>query len=55
MHNQAIRVHSVELGAGRVVETHELTASIPDGEAVEFVTGGVVIFRAQIQFIPIGR
>jgi WD40 repeat protein len=52
-YDQAVRVHVLEILAGRVAETRELCASIPDGEVIEFVSGGVVVFGAGIQFIAL--
>jgi hypothetical protein len=36
-----------------IVQEMEFWAAISDGESVEFVAGGAVVFGAGIQFIPI--
>jgi WD40 repeat protein len=52
-YDQEIRLSVVDPGAGRVLETRELSASVPEGEFVEFVHGGVLAFGAGIQFLHV--
>jgi WD40 repeat protein len=52
-YDQVIQLHLVNLVTGRVMETKKLTASIADGEMVEFFRGGLIVFGSGIQFLPL--
>jgi WD40 repeat protein len=52
-YDQIVRLNLVDLQKVAIIQEMEFWAAISDGESVEFVDGGAVVFGAGIQFIPI--
>jgi WD40 repeat protein len=52
-YDQILRLYLIDLQRMVIVEEMNFWAAISDGESVEFVNGGAVVFGAGIQFIPI--